>query len=161
MGGDTGGPAHRTDSDGDLNVFNVDHDDNGRWLNSNYGKPDNVWNADNRWVFLRSNPFHFSPVVRFGEFCFTSCPFHPPSIRPTSSIFSDKAMYFLLSRDFVSHSTSRRIFAVSSFLIANFTYGSFSVWQVKLATQMDSMQSMNRPSIRRPSVKRCDFGIVR
>ena len=40
-------------SDGDLNVFNVEHNDDGLWLNSNYGNPDNVWNADNQWVFVR------------------------------------------------------------------------------------------------------------
>jgi len=41
------------DSDGDLSVFNVVHDDNGRWLNSYYDNPVNVWLADSRWVFVR------------------------------------------------------------------------------------------------------------
>lgn len=51
----------KVDSDGDPNVFNVEHDSNGRWLNSNYGNPDNHWNSDNRWVFCR-NSFHYSPL---------------------------------------------------------------------------------------------------
>jgi hypothetical protein len=45
--------SHNTDSDGDPNVFNVEHDDNDRWLNTNYDNPDNVWNGNNRWVFVR------------------------------------------------------------------------------------------------------------
>lgn len=41
--------------------------------------------------------FHFSPALA-GEFCFAAtCPFQPPSIFPTSSIGTDKAMYFLSS----------------------------------------------------------------
>lgn len=90
-----------TDSVGDLNVFNVEHDDDERWLNGNNGNPDNVWFSDNRWVFLRSKSSYFSPDLLLGEFCFVSCPFHPPSILPISSIFTDRAIYFLLTRDAV------------------------------------------------------------
>jgi len=57
-GSGTGGALHVTDSDGDLNVFEVEHNSDGRWLNSNNSKPDNVWNADNRWVFARRNALH-------------------------------------------------------------------------------------------------------
>src|SRR3989338_538337 len=110
----------RTDSDDNLNVFNVEHNDNGRWLNSNNGHPENRWNVDNRWVFSRSNPVHFSPAF-VGEFCLMSCPYQPPSIRPISSSFSDKAIYFLLSSDLVSQSTCSRIFVVSSLRIASLT----------------------------------------
>mgnify|MGYP001258047401 CR=1 FL=1 len=49
------GVSYNTDSDGDLKLFNVEHDDDGRWLNTNYDNPDNCWNADNRFVFLRRN----------------------------------------------------------------------------------------------------------
>ncbi len=42
-----------TDSGGGLYVFCVDHDGNGRWLDSYYGEPDLVWNAVNRWVFVQ------------------------------------------------------------------------------------------------------------
>ena len=43
------------DSDDNPNVFNVEHDDNGQWLNSNFDNPDNFWNADNTFVFARRN----------------------------------------------------------------------------------------------------------
>lgn len=42
-----------TDSDGNLNVFNVEHDDDKLWLNSDNGNPDNFWNGSNRFVFVR------------------------------------------------------------------------------------------------------------
>ncbi|OGM93552.1 hypothetical protein A2935_02905 [Candidatus Wolfebacteria bacterium RIFCSPLOWO2_01_FULL_47_17b] len=45
--------AYKTDSDGNLNVFNVECNDDGRWLNGNNGNPDNFWNGNNRWVFCR------------------------------------------------------------------------------------------------------------
>ena len=41
------------DSDGYLRVFSVEHNDNGQWLNSNYDNPENVWNADEQWLFVR------------------------------------------------------------------------------------------------------------
>lgn len=105
-----------TDSDGNLNVFNVEHNDNGLWLNSNNGNPDNVWNPDNRWAFvLPRNLLHFSLLS--GEFCFCNWPFHPPSILPISFIFIETAMYFLSSTDFVSQRTIKSIFNVSSFLM--------------------------------------------
>ena len=107
-----------TDADGNPNLWNVNHDDDDRWLDNDNGRADNVWNPDNRFVFLRRNSLHFSPVLRSGEFCFVSCPFHPPSIRPTSSSLSDKAMYFLLSSDFVSQRMRRSTLSVSTLRIA-------------------------------------------
>lgn len=60
----------RTDSDGNRNIFNVEHDNDELWLNWNNGNPDNVWNPDNRFVFvLPRNSHHFSPDPA-GEFCF-------------------------------------------------------------------------------------------
>lgn len=58
------GALHTTDSNGNLNVFNVEHDKDERWLNANNGNPDNFWNADNRFVFVRPrNSLHFSLLI--------------------------------------------------------------------------------------------------
>ncbi len=38
-------------SDGDLNVFRVEHHDDGLWLGSYYGKPDDLWYPGGRFVF--------------------------------------------------------------------------------------------------------------
>ena len=58
-----GGASYRTDADRDLNVFNVEHDDNGLYLNSDYGNPDTLYNPDNRFVCVvpRNYP-RFSPL---------------------------------------------------------------------------------------------------
>lgn len=41
-------------SDGNLRLFNVvAHGDDGLWLHSNYGNPDDFWHADPRFVFCR------------------------------------------------------------------------------------------------------------
>lgn len=46
------------DSDGNPNVFNVNRNDDGLWLNANNGRPDNEWNPENRFVFLRPRKSH-------------------------------------------------------------------------------------------------------
>lgn len=68
-----GGISYITDSNGNLNVFNVKRNDDGKqWLNANNGNPDNIWNGSYRWVFVRRNLLHFSPAFIVGEFCFAS-----------------------------------------------------------------------------------------
>ncbi len=56
-----------TDSDGDLNVFHVEHDNDELWLNGNNGHPDNFWGSVSRFVFVRRNYTRFSPDFS-GEF---------------------------------------------------------------------------------------------
>jgi len=41
------------DSDGDLTIFYVVHDDDGVWLHGSNGYPDDFWSGDNRFVFVR------------------------------------------------------------------------------------------------------------
>jgi hypothetical protein len=55
--GGTDGTLYITDSNGYLNVFNVEHDDNELWLNTYNGNADNFYNADNLFVFVRRNSF--------------------------------------------------------------------------------------------------------
>jgi len=102
-----------TDSDGDQNVFNVEHNDDGRWLNSNNGNPDNMWNPDNRWVFARRNSPYFPAHAGF-SFILLVCRIHPPSILPISFNFSDRAIYFFVSSAFISQITWRKKFTRSS-----------------------------------------------
>ncbi len=69
------GILYITDSNDDLNVFNVNHNDDDLWLNTNNGKPDNFWNGNNRWVFRRRNLFHFLPCFGRGVlFCKLAIP---------------------------------------------------------------------------------------
>ena len=160
MGGGTDGISYKTDRDGNPNVFNLNGNDDALWLDgNNWAKPDNRWNADNRFVFVARNFLHFSPAFA-GEFCFASCPFQPPSILPISSTFTDKAIYFLLSRDFVSHRTISSILSVSVFRIANRTHGCFSSRERKLATATASMISTKKVSIFCPRECLWIFGSV-
>jgi hypothetical protein len=112
----------QTDSDGNRLIFNVERNDDGdTWLNNNNGNPDNHWNSDNRFVFIRPrNSLSFLSYT-LGEFCFVSCPFHPPSIFPISSKGAESAIYFALSNDFASQRIINSIFEVSIFRIAIFT----------------------------------------
>ncbi|MFZ2832026.1 MAG: hypothetical protein WAZ40_02640 [Minisyncoccia bacterium] len=104
------------DSDGNRKLFNVKRNDDGkRYLNGNNGNPDNVWNADARFVFRRRNSFHFSPAFA-GEFCFSTCPSQPPSILPTSSTGIESNSYFFVSIERVSQSTISNILSVSTTL---------------------------------------------
>ena len=77
-------------SDGDLNLLNVNRNDDGQWLNTYYDNPSNQWNQTNGFAFVVSQLFLFLPYFLVREFCFVSCPFQPPSIRPMASIFPIK-----------------------------------------------------------------------
>ena len=47
----------QSDSDGNPNVFNVERNDDGSWLNNNWAKPAHEWDAGNEFVFrLRKKP---------------------------------------------------------------------------------------------------------
>lgn len=117
-GGDTDDVLYN--SDGDLNLLNANRNDNGQWLNTYYDNPDNRWNRDNGFVFVISQLSLFLLYFLVEEFCFVSCPFHPPSIRPISFSFSDNIKYFLLFIDLDSQRIRRNILTVSVFLIAIF-----------------------------------------
>ncbi len=45
------GTLYRTDRNGNPNVFRIDHDDNGMWLNNNWANPTNKWNPNNEFLF--------------------------------------------------------------------------------------------------------------
>jgi len=136
---------HITDSDGNPKVFNVKRSvDDKRWLNTNYANPDNRWNLDNEIVFRSRKLFYFSA---FSGVCFMSCPLQPPSIFPTLSILVERKIYFLLSNDLVSQRIIKNTLAVSTFLKAYLTKGSFSPDGRKLAVIINSSASTKRESI--------------
>lgn len=65
-GGGTGGSLYVTDSDGNLNLLGVNRNDDGRWLNTYNGKPDNRWNREYGFVFLVPATAFVSPKL-FGR----------------------------------------------------------------------------------------------
>ena|SRR3990167_1227480 len=74
----------------------------------------------------RSSPREIGITYLTGSF--DSRPFfHPPIMRPSSLIFSEIRIYFLLSRAFISHETWRKNFRMSIFLIAKRMVGNLSI----------------------------------
>ena len=72
-------------------MFNVEHDDDGEWLNGNYYNADNELDLDNLWLVSIRNCLYFSPAPA-GEFCFFSWPYQPPSIFP---VYIEKNINYL------------------------------------------------------------------
>ena len=120
-----------------------------RWndeRNVDVNRNDNRWNRNYRFGGVR-NSLYFSPDFLLGEFCFKTWPFQPPSILPISFTFSDRAMYFLSSRDLHSQRTISNILRVSNFLIPSLMLGNFSSRRLKLASVVASIISTNKSSI--------------
>lgn len=69
-GSGTDGVARKIDSDGDLNVFNVNRNDDGFWLDNNWTNPSNRWNLDNEFVFRLRKCFLFLPRSQIAVFLF-------------------------------------------------------------------------------------------
>lgn len=114
-----------TDADGNPNVFNVNHDDDGLFLNANNGDADNHWDANNRFVFVRRNFLYFSPVLTIGagEFFLITLPCQAPRFLPISAIFSESMANCFVSKDLASQRIIKRILIVSVLRIASCKYG--------------------------------------
>lgn len=54
-----------TDRNGNPNVFNLNRDENGLWLNDNWANPQNKWNLDNELMF-RLRKYFFSALKKCG-----------------------------------------------------------------------------------------------
>jgi hypothetical protein len=74
----TDGTPCETDSDGNPNVFNVERNDDGSWLNNNWAKPDKKWNPNNKFVFRLRNCF-FSVVLLKSAAVFLPVEIIPPT----------------------------------------------------------------------------------
>ena len=69
-GSGTDGVAREPDSNGDLNVFNVNRNDDGFWLDDNWTNPSNRWNLDNEFVFRLRKCFLFPRLREVAVFLF-------------------------------------------------------------------------------------------
>ena len=109
------------DSGGVPNLLRAYRFGDGSWLITSFDEPGSRWGRGGGFAFAVSQLSSFLSLYFAREFCFVSCPFQPPSILPASSIFTDKAIYFLSSTDFVSQRIRRNNRNVSAFLIASLT----------------------------------------
>ena len=126
-----------SDPNGNRNVLYLYRNDDGSWdWNANW--LGNDWDVEHLTALLQVISF----LSYLGEFCFAICPCQPPAILPTSSILRDKAIYFLLSKDWVSQSIISSILRVSIFRIANWTYVNLFLPERKLAVARVSIVLM-------------------
>ncbi len=52
-----------TDRDGNPNVFKLERNEDGLWLNDNWTNPDNRWNPDNGFVFVSRKSLHSKRII--------------------------------------------------------------------------------------------------
>lgn len=57
MGSGTDGAPYNSDRNGNPNVFNLERNEDGLWLNNNIANSDNRWDPDNGLVFCLRNSF--------------------------------------------------------------------------------------------------------
>src|SRR3989344_7332989 len=114
VGSGPDGISHNSDPDGNPNVFNLEHNEDGVWLNNNWTKPTNKWKPDNEFVFRSSGSRNYilfrAYTVRFFFSGLAKLLFQPPSILPTSSNFIEISSYCLCETSFASQATWMRNF---------------------------------------------------
>jgi len=108
------------DSVGDPSLLDARRGRGGRWLSAYGDRPGGRWDSFSGFAFVLPQLSLFLSHF-WGEFSFNNFPYQPPRFLPTSFSFSDKAIYFLLSKDLVSQSIIKNILSVSIFLIAKRT----------------------------------------
>lgn len=124
-----------------------------RNLNINYF--DNRWNRDYRFLAV-CNSLCFSTFFK-GGFHFNDL-IHPPNIFPISFNLSESFIYFLLSKDFISHEICRKNLSRSNFTEAFLSEINFSNLSEILAFIIPSITSKNKESIFAPRVYFESFG---
>lgn len=119
MGSGMEGRSYISDRDGNPNVFKLEHNDDGLWLNDNWANPTNRWNPDNEFVFrLRKYLLSRAYKVRFFFSGFSKLFFQPPNILPISSNLSAISSYCLWEISFASHATEIKNLRISKIYLS-------------------------------------------
>lgn len=63
----TGGTSYDTDFDRNPNVFNLERNDDGLWLNNDWAKPDNTWNPDNEFDHFMKRNIKAKYYIRYAD----------------------------------------------------------------------------------------------
>ena len=162
-----GGISYITDRNGNPNVFKLERNANGLWLNDNWAKPDNRWNPENQLVFALRKYYLFPAFRRSRKLCLLSgvfCGlsklfFHPQSILPISSILVAIFSYCLLEINFPSQAVDTRNLIISTVKIHSDNFSAFLSFSLKYEVYESSKRLRNLSSILAPRVKRAVFGI--
>ncbi len=139
---------------GNRNVPNLNDWNSKRNLNLNWFEND--WNDNYRFLAVRYclafSGNYFSGVL------FKVCRRQPPSIRPASSMCSERCVYFLLSIDLVSQASCSMSFNRSTLAMHLSSKTSFSFELLYPARKQYSMALKKISSILEPMVNRLAFG---
>jgi hypothetical protein len=106
--------------------------------------------------FSLRNLLYSPPLAGFVLF---NCLIHPPIILPRPSIFSESAVYFLLSRALSSQSIWRKNFVRSSFSVARWMWGDLSYLLTYIALNISPIASVKSISTFTPKLYRASLGI--
>src|SRR3989344_2258053 len=153
MGSGLDGALYDADRNGNPNVFNVERNANGLWLNNNIANPDNRWNPDDEFVFrLRQSFFPRYISVRFFFSGLLRLFFQPPSILPISPSFTAISSQCLLEINLPSQATDTRNLRPSVIKIHAAIFSAFFSFSVKYVLYDNSSKSKHLFSIRSPRV---------
>ncbi len=100
----------------------------------------------------RAQLISFSNTPYLGSVCFSTCPNHPPNIRPISSNLSEIVTYFFVSIDLDSNRIKSSSLRVSNLRIARRRYGDLSFFGKNVAAETASIISIHKVSIRTPKL---------
>ncbi len=107
------GASYNTDSDGNPNVFNLERNSDGLWLNDNWAKPTNRWNPNNSFVFRPESISFRAHKARFFFSGLSKLFLQPPNIVPISFSLSAMFSHCWLERSLPSQATAIINFNVS------------------------------------------------
>jgi hypothetical protein len=86
MGSGIDGASHIADRNGNPNIFNLEHNEDGLWLSNVWANPDNKWNADNEFAFSLRKLF-LSVALQVAVFLFKIIEVFLPATKHLADLF--------------------------------------------------------------------------
>lgn len=149
MGSAIDGTSYISDRNGNPNVFKLERNEDGLWLNDNWANPGNRWNPENRFVFTLRN--YFFPRLG-GVFCGPKLFLQPQNILPISSSLIAISSYCLWEINLASQVTVIRNLRISVIKMHSVNRSAFFSFSLKYEVYEISKRSRNLFSILVPSV---------
>src|SRR3989344_3857926 len=104
---------HNTDRNSNSNVFNLERNEDGLWLNNNWANPDNHWDPGDQCVFSLRKFYLFPAPGGVFLLLLSKLFFQPQNILPASSNFSAVSSYCLWEINLPSQARDMRNLRIS------------------------------------------------